>query len=251
MKNICTTKRQSSNNSHNIKSKEPFRTLTTQPRSQIHTAQQPTRRLSGKRPRKTSARNRVLIRDTVRKKLWADFAKKLIHKHIVRETATHSILAFRKLKQAFNTLGTLYLQYKSRQELKTRQPGGHGREKEDTLHHMEEYLDDDIDLHIVEDPEGADDLTQAMQTIDDQTEYDKLKQQVRQRTREVKQQLKLNKLDDIAEANCVFEESNAFTSAKFKSPKYLVMLLESAWINYQNRKKAKHMRKMVKGLPAY
>ena len=88
-----------------------------------------------------------------------------------------------------------------------------------------------------------------IKSIDDKVEYDKLKMMTREKNRKDKIKLKINKLDEIAEESWRFEESNAFTSVKQKGTKYLVNLIEDAWIRHKNRIKAKHVRKMIAQLP--
>ena len=54
--------------------------------------------------------------------------------------------------------------------------------------------------------------------------------------------MRISKLDDIAEASIRFEESNVFTSIQPRNNKYLVKLIEEAWIRRKNKtsiKKAK------------
>ena len=117
-----------------------------------------------------------------------------------------------------------------------------------SIEEIENYLDDDLEMQVDEE-ENDTFFEEIMQKIDDKVEYDKLKQIVREKNREAKIKLKINKLDEIAEASWRLEESNAFTSVKQNGTKYLVNLIEDAWIRHKNRIKAKHIRKMIAQLP--
>ena len=61
--------------------------------------------------------------------------------------------------------------------------------------------------------------------------------------------MRITKLDEIAEASIRFEESNAFTSIQPRNSKYLVKLIEDAWIRRQLKIKARKLRESLKKLP--
>jgi hypothetical protein len=79
--------------------------------------------------------------------------------------------------------------------------------------------------------------------------YDELKKEIKLKKKLHKLKMRMNKLDVISEASIRFEESHVFTSIKPKGNKYLVMLIERAWVSYRNRKKAKLLRRTLKALP--
>lgn len=87
-----------------------------------------------------------------------------------------------------------------------------------------------------------------MQKIDEKFEYDKVKKKTIQMNYASKQKLEKN-LDDIKEASILLEDSNGFTVFHRKASKYLVGLLEDAWVKKQQRKKAKELRDVLKTIP--
>ena len=79
--------------------------------------------------------------------------------------------------------------------------------------------------------------------------YDELRKEVKIKKKLHKLKMKMNRLDPITEASLRFEESIVFTSIKPKNGKYLVKLIEEAWVRRLNRAKAKALRLELLKLP--
>lgn len=65
----------------------------------------------------------------------------------------------------------------------------------------------------------------------------------------LKIKMRIAKLDEITEASLRFEESNVFTSILPRNNKYLVKLIEEAWLRRLNKIKARRLRENLKRLP--
>ena len=64
-------------------------------------------------------------------------------------------------------------------------------------------------------------------------EYDQLKEEARNKSKEASIKFQMNKLENIVEASCQFEESNAFTIARQNRYRYYVCIIENSWIKYK------------------
>jgi len=72
--------------------------------------------------------------------------------------------------------------------------------------------------------------------MDQIDEYDLLKKDAREKSKEASMKFQINKLDDIVEASGHFEESNAFTILRQNRYRHYVKIIESAWIEYKKKK---------------
>lgn len=64
-------------------------------------------------------------------------------------------------------------------------------------------------------------------------EYDLLKKDAREKSKEASLKFKENQLEDIVEAHYQYEESNAFTVARQNRYRYYVRIIEQGWIEYK------------------
>ena len=118
--------------------------------------------------------------------------------------------------------------------------------------------DSDFEEDLDRDENQDEYISQIISKMDDKIMYEELRKEIRMKKKLHKLKMKLNKLgtlsyiiyrhakstfiEEITEASGRFEESNAFTSIKPRNGKFLVTLIETAWIKHQARARAKILR---------